>query len=163
MTNHFEITIAAFHRMSFEDFARHFTQLDLVHVGPDDWMMEPALHSKQPWRAVLARRRWRAGYNAGGGPSHIGIYDHKLVLAKVKYKSFLLETTAMNPQFHVQIPRTSSNKCHVVVSATQHYETCCLDTKKKKPLFAIGFAVYEVPHSMPRLTSHFVAEQVSGI
>lgn len=58
--------------MSFEDFARHFTQLDLVHVGPDDWMLEPALHSKQPWRAVLARRRWRGGYNAGGGPSYTG-------------------------------------------------------------------------------------------
>ena len=35
-------------------------------------MSEPALHSKKPWRAVLARRRWRSGYNAGGGPSYIG-------------------------------------------------------------------------------------------
>lgn len=59
-------------RMSFEDFARHFTHLDLVHIGPDDWMSEPALHSKQPWRAVLARRRWRSGYNAGGGPTYTG-------------------------------------------------------------------------------------------
>lgn len=67
----------------------------------------------------------------------------------------------MNPQFHVQIPRSSSNKCHVVVSVTQHYETNPLDSKKKKPLFAIGFAVYEVPHSMPRLTPHFVSEHVS--
>lgn len=58
--------------MSFEDFARYFTHLDLVHIGPDDWMIEGALHSKQPWRAVLARRRWRAGYNAGGGPAFIG-------------------------------------------------------------------------------------------
>ncbi|XP_049817199.1 calpain-9-like isoform X2 [Aethina tumida] len=126
--------------MSFEDFARYFTHLDLVHIGPDDWMIEGALHSKQPWRAVLARRRWRAGYNAGGGPAFI-------------------ETTAMNPQFHVQIPRTSSNKCHVVVSITQYYETNPQKTKKKRPLYAIGFAVYEVPHTMQRLTPHFVAEQ----
>ncbi|CAH0563874.1 unnamed protein product [Brassicogethes aeneus] len=126
--------------MSFDDFARHFTQLDLVHIGPDDWMMEGALHSKQPWRAVLARRRWRAGYNAGGGPTYT-------------------ETTAMNPQFHVQIPRSSSNKCHVVVSITQYYETSIQDVKKKKPLYAIGFAVYEIPHSMQRLTPHFVTEQ----
>jgi hypothetical protein len=69
------------------------------------------------------------------------------------------ETTAMNPQFHIQIPRTSSNKCHVVVSVTQFYETLP-DTRKKKPLFAIGFAVYEVPHATARLTPHFVAEQV---
>ncbi|CAG9767125.1 unnamed protein product [Ceutorhynchus assimilis] len=126
--------------MSFDDFARHFTQLDLVHIGPDDWMMESALHSKQPWRAVLARRRWRAGYNAGGGPTYT-------------------ETTSMNPQFHVQIPRATSNKCHVVVSVTQSYETSCMDSKKRKPLIAIGFAVYEVPPSMPRLTPSFVAEQ----
>jgi hypothetical protein len=59
--------------MSFEDFSKQFTHLDLVHIGPDDWMNEPALHSKKPWRAVLARRRWRAGYNAGGGPHHLGM------------------------------------------------------------------------------------------
>lgn len=128
-------------RMSFDDFARHFTHLDLVHVGPDDWMSEPALHSKQPWRAVLARRRWRAGYNAGGGPAYT-------------------ETTAMNPQFHIQIPRSASNKCHVVVSVTQYYEPIAPENKKKKRLFAIGFAVYEVPHAMTRLSPQFVMEQV---
>jgi hypothetical protein len=68
----------------------------------------------------------------------------------------------MNPQFHIQIPRTSSNKCHVVVSVTQFYETVP-DSRKKKPLFAIGFAVYEVPHATARLTPHFVAEQVLNL
>lgn len=67
----------------------------------------------------------------------------------------------MNPQFHVQIPRATSNKCHVVVSVTQSYETNVTDVKKRKPLFAIGFAVYEVPPSMQRLTPNFVTEQVS--
>lgn len=70
------------------------------------------------------------------------------------------DTTAMNPQFHIQIPRTSSNKCHVVVSVTQYYETQP-ENKKKKPLYAIGFAVYEIPHSMPRLTPQFVSDQVN--
>ncbi|XP_014247499.1 calpain-9-like isoform X3 [Cimex lectularius] len=125
--------------MSFEDFARHFTHLDLVHIGPDDWMVEPALQTKQPWRAVLARRRWRSGHNAGGGPN-------------------FTETTAMNPQFHIMIPRTTSNKCHVVVSVTQYYETQP-EAKKKKHLYAIGFAVYEIPPSMSRLTPQFVVEQ----
>lgn len=66
----------------------------------------------------------------------------------------------MNPQFRVQIPRATSNKCHVVVSVTQCYETNVTDIKKRKPLFAIGFAVYEVPPSMQRLTPNFVADQV---
>ncbi|CAB4057443.1 CAPNN [Lepeophtheirus salmonis] len=87
--------------ISFDDFIYEFSQLDLVHIGPDDWMSETALHNKKPWRAVLARRRWRSGYNAGGSPAYP-------------------ETTALNPQFHIQIPRTP-NKCHVVVSVTQQY------------------------------------------
>lgn len=117
--------------MSFEDFARCFTRLELVHVGPDDWMSEPALHAKRPWRAVLARRRWRTGYNAGGGPQYP-------------------ETTAMNPQFHIQIPRASAAKCHVVVAVAQQLSA---------RLQAIGFAVYEVPPQAPRLTPHGVQDQ----
>jgi hypothetical protein len=90
--------------MSYEDFIYTFTHLDLVHIGPDDWMTETGLHSKRPWRAVLARRRWRVGYNAGGGPKFI-------------------ETTSVNPQFHVQIPRSGHAKCHMVVSVMQQYRT----------------------------------------
>lgn len=96
------------------------------------------------------------------------------------------ETTAMNPQFFVQIPRTAatSSKCHVVVSVTQHYETrdgLLLLSKQKKigtaagcasgggsapgsainrSMHAIGFAVYEVPPNVNRLTGHFVTEHV---
>ena len=70
--------------MSFDDFAKQFSHLDLVHIGPDDWMSEPALHSKKPWRAVLARRRWRSGYNAGGGPSYIGETGNSNVLLQLK-------------------------------------------------------------------------------
>ena len=66
----------------------------------------------------------------------------------------------MNPQFFVQIPRTASAKCHVVVSVTQHYETRDDQPKKKKTMHAIGFAVYEVPTTFTRLTSHFVTEHV---
>lgn len=54
------------------DFARTFTHLELVHIGPDDWLQEPTLQIRKPWRAVLAKRRWRLGYNAGGGPDYAG-------------------------------------------------------------------------------------------
>uniref|UniRef100_A0A0P4WQE7 Peptidase C2 calpain large subunit domain-containing protein n=1 Tax=Scylla olivacea TaxID=85551 RepID=A0A0P4WQE7_SCYOL len=193
--------------MAFEDFARHFTHLDLVHVGPDDWMNEPALHSKKPWRAVLARRRWRGGYNAGGGTQHTGLsfyqsvrkgwheknefslFNSLKVLTMVPKTtescilSFLVkkylftlyflfspsplaggdaETTAMNPQFHVQIPRAGLSKCHVVVSVTQQYDTflSAQDTKRRHHLHPIGFAVYEIPPNMTRLTPAFVTENV---
>ena len=91
---------------------------------------------------------------------------------------FFPDTTAMNPQFHIQIPRTNNVKCHVVVSVTQQYETNTADggrgsssssggqdggkrrKKKRKKLHHIGFAVYEVPPHMTRLTPLYVAEHV---
>ncbi|XP_064458615.1 calpain-9-like isoform X2 [Ornithodoros turicata] len=123
--------------MSFDDFTLNYTHLDLVHIGPDDWMQETALHSKKPWRAVLARRRWRRGYNAGGGPC-------------------CPETTSCNPQFHVQIPKSSASKCHMVVSVTQQYSTDAIKEASRK-LHPVGFAIYEVPPQLTRLTSQFVA------
>lgn len=165
--------------MSFDDFLRYFTHLDLVHIGPDDWMNETSLHHKRPWRAVLARRRWRHGFNAGGSP------DHK-------------ETFATNPQFHIHISKNGLNKCHVVVSVTQYYVTNpyasseltrissspnhvfsgddntasggssgggCVGSgssssrdERSSPnnLHHIGFCVYEVPPGMKRLSQHFV-------
>lgn len=44
----------------------------LAHIGPDDWALEPALHSRSPWRAALAIRQWRAGFNAGGPHKYVG-------------------------------------------------------------------------------------------
>lgn len=109
--------------MTFSDFARSFARLELVHVGPDDWLSEPALHGKRPWRAVLARRRWRCGYNAGGPPR-------------------CRATAHTNPQFHVQVPRSDAGKCHVVVSVTQQY---AVGAGRRERLHGIGFAVYELP------------------
>ncbi|CAH2092507.1 unnamed protein product [Euphydryas editha] len=109
--------------MTFADFARSFARLELVHVGPDDWLSEPALHGKRPWRAVLARRRWRCGYNAGGPPR-------------------CRATAHTNPQFHVQVPRSDAGKCHVVVSVTQQY---AVGAGARERLHGIGFAVYELP------------------
>jgi hypothetical protein len=74
----------------------------------------------------------------------------------------------------LQIPRSNSAKCHVVVSVTQQYETNpALESssssenrkrkKKRKKLHHIGFAVYEVPPHMTRLTPIYVAEHVSII
>ena len=75
-----------------------------------------------------------------------------------------VDTTSMNPQFHIQIPRSPNlSKCHVVVSVTQQYETNVAETKKRKKrkLHHIGFAVYEVPPHMTRLTPLYVAEHVN--
>ncbi|CAK1550299.1 unnamed protein product [Leptosia nina] len=116
--------------MSFADFARAFGRLELVHVGPDDWLREPSLQSKRAWRAVVARRRWRPGYNAGGPPS--------------------APTAHANPQFQLQVPRGEPDECHVVVSVMQQYTVGARPTR----LHAIGFALYELPPSAPPARPH---------
>lgn len=60
--------------MSVPEFLLRFTVIWLAHIGPDDWALEPALHSRSPWRAALAFRQWRAGFNAGGPHKFIGMY-----------------------------------------------------------------------------------------
>ena len=44
---------------------------------------------------------------------------------------------------------------------TQQYETNVSNNKKKRTLHHIGFAVYEVPPNMTRLTPQYVLEHVS--
>ena len=88
-----------------------------------------------------------------------------LLILKINiFFSGYVDTTSMNPQFHIQIPRSPNlSKCHVVVSVTQQYETNVAETKKRKKrkLHHIGFAVYEVPPHMTRLTPLYVAEHVN--
>ena len=47
------------------------------------------------------------------------------------------------------------------VSVTQQYETNTVSNKKKRTLHHIGFAVYEVPPNMTRLSPQYVLEHVS--
>ncbi|KAL4714281.1 hypothetical protein ACJJTC_009633, partial [Scirpophaga incertulas] len=106
--------------VSFEELARSLRWLELVHVGPDDWAREPALRDRRPWRAALARRRWRPGFNDGGPPS--------------------AETTGINPQFHVQV---CGARCHAVVALAQRYRP------REPPPRTVGFAVYELGPAAP--------------
>ena len=54
--------------------------------------------------------------------------------------------------FHLTLPQ---------VSVTQQYETNTVSNKKKRTLHHIGFAVYEVPPNMTRLSPQYVLEHVS--
>lgn len=124
--------------MSVPEFLQRFSVIWLAHIGPDDWALEPALHSRSPWRAALAFRQWRAGFNAGG--------QHKCV-----------ETTATNPQFRIRVPGGHMAKAHVVVAVAQKYE--CYRSRTFEDEY-IGFTIYEVPPNMPRITPQYVSEQM---
>lgn len=107
--------------MAVPEFLQRFSVIWLAHIGPDDWALEPALHSRSPWRAALAIRQWRPGFNAGG--------PHKYI-----------ETTATNPQFRIRVPGGVPAKAHVVVAVAQKYE--CYRSRDEEEL-EIGFTIYE--------------------
>ena len=157
--------------MLYQDVFRGF--LEAVHApgsGPhrSRWLDErtgAALEKAVEGRscpAPMAQRiqRWRRTISFRFFLFPFFFYSISSSITDVNALWFCAETTAMNPQFFVQIPRTASAKCHVVVSVTQHYETRDDQPKKKRAMHAIGFAVYEVPTSVTRLTSHFVTEHV---
>lgn len=124
--------------MSVPEFLSRFSVIWLAHIGPDDWALEPALHSRSPWRAALALRQWRAGFNAGG--------PHKFV-----------ETSSTNPQFRIRVPGGQPAKAHVVVAVAQKYE--CFRSRSYEDE-EIGFTIYEVPPGMPRVTPQYASEQI---
>lgn len=66
--------IVVVHRMAVPEFLQRFSVIWLAHIGPDDWALETGLHSRTPWRAALAFRSWRAGFNAGGPYKCVGPY-----------------------------------------------------------------------------------------
>lgn len=107
--------------MAVPEFLQRFSVIWLAHIGPDDWALEPALHSRSPWRAALAIRQWRPGFNAGG--------PHKYI-----------ETTATNPQFRIRVPGGVPAKAHVVVAVAQKYD--CYRSRDEEEL-EIGFTIYE--------------------
>ncbi|XP_052800225.1 calpain-A-like isoform X2 [Mya arenaria] len=53
--------------MPFSEFSKLFTSLELCHLPPEAWNMEPRMRHRHPWKAAEAHRQWRKGYNAGGG------------------------------------------------------------------------------------------------
>ncbi|XP_062564473.1 calpain-11-like [Armigeres subalbatus] len=124
--------------MSVSEFLSRFVVIWLAHIGPDDWALEPGLHTRTPWRAALAVRQWRAGFNAGG--------PHKFI-----------ETTATNPQFRIRVPAGHPAKAHVVVAVSQKYE--CYRSRNFEDE-EIGFTIYEVPPGMQRVTPQYVSEQM---
>ena len=74
-------------------------------------MSESALHSKKPWRAVLARRRWRSGYNAGGSPNFIGKLFWNLRHNKLDYNNVNYNKLGNN-KFGINEQIFSDPKCN---------------------------------------------------
>lgn len=62
------------YRISYSDFVKTFTHLEVVHLDAETSRDEPSLHSKHTWQMKLYQGSWRRGVTAGGCRNNEGSY-----------------------------------------------------------------------------------------
>ncbi|KAL7632514.1 UNVERIFIED_CONTAM: hypothetical protein RMT77_017177 [Armadillidium vulgare] len=83
--------------MSYSDFIRTFTHLELIHLDSETARDEPSLRHKTPWNSRAFQGAWQKGVTAGGCRNNI-------------------DTFHINPQLHLIL----SEMEEVVISLNQH-------------------------------------------
>uniref|UniRef100_A0ABD2WKN6 Calpain catalytic domain-containing protein n=1 Tax=Trichogramma kaykai TaxID=54128 RepID=A0ABD2WKN6_9HYME len=84
--------------ISYSDFVKTFTHLEVVHLDAETARDEPSLHGKRTWQMKLFHGSWRRGVTAGGCRNN-------------------QETFHINPQLHLAL----ADLCEeIVVSLHQH-------------------------------------------
>nr|KAF7434390.1 hypothetical protein H0235_002581 [Vespula pensylvanica] len=83
--------------ISYSDFVKTFTHLEVVHLDAETSRDEPSLHNKHTWQMKLYQGSWRRGVTAGGCRNN-------------------QETFHINPQLHLIL----SEMEEVIVSLNQH-------------------------------------------
>jgi len=115
--------------MSFRDFMREFTRLEICNLTPD------ALKSRsvRKWNTTLYEGTWRRGSTAGGCRNYPA-------------------TFWVNPQFKIRLEETDDvdddygareSGCSVVLALMQKHRR--RERRFGRDMETIGFAVYEVP------------------
>uniref|UniRef100_A0A1V1FIW2 Putative calpain 3 n=1 Tax=Reticulitermes speratus TaxID=60591 RepID=A0A1V1FIW2_9NEOP len=83
--------------ISYSDFVKTFTHLEVVHLDSDTSRDEPSLHHKNTWQMRLYQGAWQRGVSAGGCRNNP-------------------DTFHINPQLHLIL----SEMEEVIVSLNQH-------------------------------------------
>ncbi|XP_034251601.1 calpain-A-like isoform X5 [Thrips palmi] len=118
--------------MSYEDFLKHFTQLEMCNLSPDS--MEDDNIKK--WEANTFEGEWVRGVTAGGCRNYLDTFWH-------------------NPQYRITLTDVDEdddeNRCTVIVALMQKNRRA--QRKKGMECLTIGFAVYNLGHdpdSLPK-------------
>lgn len=143
-------------RMSFTDFVRQFSTLEICNLTPDTLQSDGVGH----WNQYQFEGMWRVGSTAGGCRNHPGeghtcclpVWGQKCCYsAQNDVKLFCIAATfSSNPQFVVRLedvdddPLDDEDGCTFLVGLMQK------DGRKQKRfrrgLETIGFAIYKVIH-----------------
>ncbi|XP_054618050.1 calpain-3-like isoform X3 [Dunckerocampus dactyliophorus] len=120
--------------MSFDDFKRNFTKLEICNLTPDTLQGE----ERHSWTVSVNEGRWVRGSSAGG------------------CRNFP-DTFWTNPQYHLQLyededPDDPQDFCTVVVALMQKGRR--MQKHIGARFLTIGFSIYEVPKEMCGKNKH---------
>ncbi|XP_048841406.1 calpain-3-like isoform X6 [Brienomyrus brachyistius] len=121
--------------MSFEDFKRNFTKIEICNLTPDT-LQDDKVHK---WTVSVNEGRWVRGCSAGGCRNYPDTF-----WTNPQYRLCLLEED--------DDPDDNEVACTVVVALMQKNRR--KERKIGANLFTIGFSIYEVPQEMHGNTQH---------
>ena len=78
--------------MSYTDWLRTFTHIEVIHLDADTARDEPSLIGKTPWMLRLYHGRWQKGVTAGGCRNNIGKVDHAPLACSAFNKNCSIQT-----------------------------------------------------------------------
>lgn len=73
-------------RISYTDFVKTFTHLEVVHLDQETSKDEPSLYRKHTWQMRIHQGSWQRGVTAGGcrnNPGYIYVNIFILILQQV--------------------------------------------------------------------------------
>uniref|UniRef100_H2VAL0 Calpain-3 n=1 Tax=Takifugu rubripes TaxID=31033 RepID=H2VAL0_TAKRU len=121
--------------MSFDDFQRNFTKLEMCNLTPDALQGE----ERHSWMVSVNQGRWVRGSSAGGCRNYP-------------------DTFWTNPQYRMKLyeedddSEGSQETCTVVVALMQKGRR--MQRQQGNRFFTIGFSIYKVPLEMCGQTQH---------
>lgn len=138
-------------RMSFRDFMREFSRLEICNLTPDALTKDELSR----WHTQVFEGTWRRGSTAGGCRNHPGSSPSRGSalggIAEARYLtrvSFLAATFWINPQFKIKLleedddPGDDEVACSFLVALMQKHRR--RERRVGGDMHTIGFAVYEV-------------------
>ncbi|XP_043281587.1 calpain-A isoform X3 [Venturia canescens] len=119
--------------MSFQDFKKYFTRLEICNLNPDSLTEDDLNAGKKKWEMSIFEGEWVRGVTAGG------------------CRNFL-ETFWHNPQYRITLeyPDEGDDKCTVIVALMQKNRRA--QRRMGADCLTIGFAIYHLdyPDRLPK-------------
>ncbi|CAH1992200.1 unnamed protein product [Acanthoscelides obtectus] len=116
--------------MSFKDYQRHFSRLEICNLNPDSLSEEELLDGhKKKWEMSVFEGEWVRGVTAGGCRNFLDSFWH-------------------NPQYRITLTEVDEGEdedlCTMIVALMQKNRRQIRNTGAD--LLTIGFALYYLPH-----------------